>query len=102
MSITKEQVLATAALARIDLAAGFSPEEADAAVTRLAEQLDAIVAYMDILNHADTDGVEPLYAPLRHPAPPRNDEAALRRTVEEVLGNAPRRHGNFFAVPPVF
>ena len=101
MSVTKEQVLATAALARLDLARGFSPEEAEAAITRLADQMGKIVAYMDILNQADTHGVDPLYTPLRHVAQPRPDMSAARCSTEDVLANAPRRHGDFFAVPPV-
>jgi aspartyl-tRNA(Asn)/glutamyl-tRNA(Gln) amidotransferase subunit C len=96
MSVSKEQVLATAALARLDLT-----QAGGDALDRLAAQMEAIVGYMDILNQIDTSGVEPLYSPLRHPAPPRPDAAAKTRSVEEILANAPRRQGRFFAVPPV-
>jgi aspartyl-tRNA(Asn)/glutamyl-tRNA(Gln) amidotransferase subunit C len=96
MSVSKEQVLATAALARLDLT-----QAGGAALDRLAAQMEAIVGYMDILNRIDTSGVEPLYSPLRNAAPPRPDLAAKTRSVEEILANAPRRQGRFFAVPPV-
>ena len=105
MSVTKEQVLATAALARLDLtqtAEGHSsPEEAEAVLNRLASQMEAIIGYMDILDQVDTEGVEPLYSPMPEVAPPREDIAVKTRSVEEILSGAPRRQGRFFAVPPV-
>ena len=96
MPVSKEQVLATAALARLDLTRAGGAD-----LDRLAAQLEAIVGYMDILNQIDTSGVEPLYSPLRHTAPPRPDTAVKTRSAEEILANAPRRQGRFFAVPPV-
>lgn len=103
MSVTREQVLATAKLARIDLALHAEGVQADAeeTVTRLAAQMESIVGYMDILNQVDTTGVEPLYSPLECAPPPRPDKAEQRRTIDEILSNAPRRQGSFFAVPPV-
>ena len=104
MPVSKEQVLATAALCRLDLSR-FSPdatnEDAEQRLTRMAAQMDAIVGYMDILNQVDTENVEPLYSPMRDVAPPRADETCKRRTPDEILANAPRRRQNFFVVPPV-
>ena len=105
MSVSKEQVLATAALARLDLAQStkgvLSPQEAEIHVNRLAAQMESIVGYMDILEQVDTTGVEPLYFPLCEAAGPRADEAVKKRGVEEILSGAPARQGRFFAVPPV-
>ncbi len=107
MSVSKEQVLATAALARIDLAASpgedapLTPQQAEEHANRLASQLDAVVRYMDILNQVDTTGVEPLYSPMLHVAPPREDRAEQLRSTDEILANAPKKHSTFFAVPPV-
>lgn len=103
MPVSKEQVLATAALCRLDVSHVLpdAGENAEQRLTRMAAQLDAIVDYMDILNHADTENVAPLYSPMQHTAPPRTDEAHSRRTPEEVLANAPRRRQSFFVVPPV-
>ena len=105
MSVSKEQVLATAALCRLDLSVSSahadqeSPEER---VTRIASQLDAVVKYMDILNQADTSQVEPLYSPLQqYVAPPRPDVAEKLLSAEDILANAPKRQQTFFAVPPV-
>jgi aspartyl-tRNA(Asn)/glutamyl-tRNA(Gln) amidotransferase subunit C len=105
MSVTQEQVLATAALCRLDLAVSSfhaRSESEEERTARIASQLDAVVGYMDILNRVNTDAVAPLYSPLqRHVPPPRPDVAKHGLSADEVLANAPRRQQNFFAVPPV-
>ncbi|MDL2207103.1 Asp-tRNA(Asn)/Glu-tRNA(Gln) amidotransferase subunit GatC [Desulfovibrio sp. OttesenSCG-928-M16] len=102
MPVSKEQVLATAHLCRLDLSlaasGGESPEER---LERFATQMNSIIGYMDILAQVDTDDVEPLYSPLGQPEPPRADIAEQRLTVEDILANAPKRKQNFFVVPPV-
>lgn len=103
MPVSKEQVLATAALSRLDLSVSSSQrqESPDERIGRIAAQLDAVVGYMDILNQVNTDDVEPLYSPIRHTAPPREDRAEKRLETEAVLANAPKRQQHFFAVPPI-
>lgn len=105
MPVSKEQVLATARLCRLDVSVGSAhaaaDEDAETRVTRVAAELDAILGYMDILDQVDTHDVEPLYSPMQHTAPPRPDRAEQRREAGEILANAPKRQGNFFAVPPV-
>ena len=104
MPVTKEQVLATAALCRLDLSVSSAharQENSEERAQRIASQLDAIVGYMDILNQVDTENVEPLYEPLQHIAPPRQDKVEQRLTPDEILANAPKRQQNFFVVPPV-
>ncbi|MDR2488493.1 MAG: Asp-tRNA(Asn)/Glu-tRNA(Gln) amidotransferase subunit GatC [Desulfovibrio sp.] len=105
MPVSKEQVLATAALCRLDLSVSSAharPENPEERTARIASQLDAVVGYMDILNRVDTSQVEPLYSPLRqHVAPPRPDVVEKRLSAEEVTANAPMRQQCFFAVPPV-
>lgn len=104
MSVSKEQVLATAALCRLDLSVSSAharDESPDERASRIASQLDAVVGYMDILNQADTENVEPLYSPMQHIAPPRKDVVEQRLGVEEILANAPKRQQRFFAVPPI-
>ena len=99
MPITREQVLATAALCRIDLSVGL--DSAEERIARITTQLDAVVGHLDILHQVDTDGVEPLYSPFEHSAPLRKDVVEKRLTSDEVLTNAPKRQQNFFVVPPV-
>ena len=104
MPVTKKQVLETAALCRLDLSTTGSDaqaESSDSRVERIASQLDAVVGYMDILDQADTENIEPLYSPLEHIAPPRKDRVEQRCTVNDILANAPSRQQNFFVVPPV-
>jgi len=104
MPVTKEQVLATAALCRIDFSVSsenVGSESAEERVARIAAQLDAIVGYMDILNQVNTEGVEPLYSSLEHVAPLRKDVAEKHLTADEILANAPQRQQTFFVVPPV-
>ena len=108
MPITREQILAAAALCRIDLAvSSFVPpenagrESAEEHVARITAQLDAVVGYLDILHQVNTEGVEPLYFPLEHSAPPRKDVVKKHLTADEILANAPKRQQTFFVVPPV-
>ncbi|MDR0826801.1 MAG: Asp-tRNA(Asn)/Glu-tRNA(Gln) amidotransferase subunit GatC [Desulfovibrio sp.] len=101
MPVSKEQVLATAVLCRLDLASDVAGEDADKRVERLAAQLDAVIGYMDILNKLDTENIEPLYSTLQNPAPPRADVAEKKRVADEILANAPERRQDFFVVPPV-
>lgn len=99
---SKERALRIAKLSRLDLGAGFAPEEAESKVATFARQFDAIVALMDTLSAVDTEGVEPLYWPLAAPAaPPREDAAFRHNTREELLRNAPEQDGQFFIVPKI-
>jgi len=88
-----DQVRKVARLARLDL------PDADLAV--LAQQLTAILGYMDQLKELDTENVEPLAHPLPVQNVFRSDELRPSLPVEEALQNAPARSGDFFAVPAV-
>ena len=66
-----------------------------------ARQLGDILRYMDVLAQVDTAEVEPLYSPAQHPAAGREDQAANRRTRQEVLANAPEQDGEYFIVPRI-
>ncbi|HVK07720.1 MAG TPA: Asp-tRNA(Asn)/Glu-tRNA(Gln) amidotransferase subunit GatC [Gemmataceae bacterium] len=88
-----EQVRKVARLARLELA--------DADLPTMAQQLTAILGYVEKLNELDTEGVEPM----AHPLPVQNvfraDELKPSLPVDEALRNAPARSGDFFAVPAV-
>ena len=88
-----DQVQKVAKLARLDL------PDADLAV--LAQQLTALLGYMDQLQELNTEGVEPL----AHPLPVQNvfrpDELRPSLPVDAALRNAPARSGDFFAVPAI-
>ena len=93
MSISQEEVSRIAHLARLEI------EGAD--LQRFAGQLTDILQYMEILNEVDTSQVEPLYSPVEHETPYREDEVRQEFNREEVLRNAPRTDGEYFLVPKV-
>lgn len=89
-----EQVRKVARLARLELS------EAD--LSTMAEQLTAILHYVDQLAELNTEGVEPLAHPLPVQNVFRSDDLSPSLPVDEALRNAPQRIGDFFGVPAVF
>lgn len=101
MAVSKETVLHTSRLARLDLSAGYGGAEAEARIETFARQMDQIVAYMDILDEADTTGVEPMFSPMSRTAPPAEDVAEALYSRDEVLAGAPEQEDGLFIVPRV-
>ena len=101
MAVSKQTVLHVSNLARLNLSAGSEGAEAEARIEQFARQMDDIVEYMDILQQADTDGVEPMFSPMSLTSPLRPDEARQEYTREQVLENAPEQENGFFVVPRV-
>lgn len=91
MKITEEMVDYVSALARLKL-----PEEEKAS---MAAELEQILAYMDVLNQLDTDGVEPMshVFPVKNVLRPDEVEPSLDRAA--LLLNAPVPDGEAFLVP---
>jgi len=93
MSITREEVLHVARLARLSL-----PEaEAD----RLREQLSAILDYVKQLDRLDTRDVVPTSHAVETGTPFRNDVVEPFGDTEALLANAPDRHNDCFRVPRI-
>jgi aspartyl-tRNA(Asn)/glutamyl-tRNA(Gln) amidotransferase subunit C len=92
MAITKDEVLHVGKLARLELA--------DDEVERFTEQLSAILEAVDKVSELDLADVEPTAHPLEVVNVWAADEPAPSLPVEEALGNAPDREGDFFKVPP--
>lgn len=101
MSVSKERVLYTSRLARLNLTEGLEGAAAEAKLEEFALRMDEIVGYMDILQEADTAGVEPMFSPMCLTAPPREDEVKLEFDRAEVMANAPEQSDGFFVVPRV-
>jgi aspartyl-tRNA(Asn)/glutamyl-tRNA(Gln) amidotransferase subunit C len=95
--LTPDQVRQIAHLARLELS--------DAELAVLAPQLGAIVEYVDLLQQAPTEGVEPLAHALPVDNVFRDDEPAPSLPVDEALANAPARKKvegqTYYAVPAV-
>jgi aspartyl-tRNA(Asn)/glutamyl-tRNA(Gln) amidotransferase subunit C len=92
MSITREQVLHVARLARLEL----GEEEAD----RLTEELGAILDAVSKVAELDLEDVPPTSHPLDLVNVWAEDEPHQPLDVEDALANAPAREGALFRVPP--
>ena len=93
MSLDRKDVQRIADLARIRM----EPEQLDTMVG----ELNAILSWIEQLNEVDTDGIEPLTSVTGHALPLRPDTADLAVGPDTVLGNAPDRAADFYAVPKV-
>lgn len=92
-SLTQEQVQQVAKLARLNCT--------DEEITRLTNQLSAILEYIAQLEELDTSDVEPLAHCLPIHNIFREDVPQPSLNNEQALANAPQRDGPFFAVPKV-
>lgn len=93
MSVTKEDVLYVANLARLRL----SDEETQ----MLMRDMNQILGYMELLNKVDTSNVEPLEHVIEISPRLRKDEAYEPLNHEMVLKNAPDANADYFRVPKV-
>ena len=93
MAIDKATVLRIAKLARIEVA--------DDATGGLADELNAIMAWVEQLSEVDTDGVEPMTSVVAVTLPLRADVAGTAVPREDLLADAPNAEGGFFVVPKV-
>jgi aspartyl-tRNA(Asn)/glutamyl-tRNA(Gln) amidotransferase subunit C len=91
--ITPEEVRETAVLARLELG--------DEETARLARELGAILAYMELLGQLDVSGVEPTTHAVPLDCPLAEDTPGPHLTNDEALSDAPRREGPFFEVPKI-
>lgn len=92
-TITREQVLHVAKLARLTL----TPEEID----RTQTQLTAILGYVDAISGLDVSGVEPYFRAFAPEGALRTDEATPSLSREVALSQAPASAEGGFAVPKV-
>jgi aspartyl-tRNA(Asn)/glutamyl-tRNA(Gln) amidotransferase subunit C len=91
MSISRDQVLHVARLARLEL----SDEE----VVRFQEQLSAILEAVGKVSELDLSGVEPTAHPLDLANVWAEDEPRPSLSADEALANAPDREADLFRVP---
>jgi aspartyl-tRNA(Asn)/glutamyl-tRNA(Gln) amidotransferase subunit C len=93
VKLSRKEVEHVAMLARLAL----TGEEID----RFGAQLGSILAYAKKINSINTDGVEPTYHVLPIKNVWRKDERRPPLAQDDILGNAPRREGNYFRVPRI-
>lgn len=90
MSLTRDEVLHIARLARLGLT--------DADVTKFQGQLSQILEQFDVLRALDTDDVPPTAYTLALENVTREDVQQPSLPVEVALANAPLREGGFLRV----
>ncbi len=73
----------------------------DEELDKFGRQLNDILQYINKLNEVDTGDTVPTSHVLDIKNVYREDAAAKSLPIEEVLGNAPAKEGNFFKVPKV-
>ena len=93
MSIDVKTAARVAHLARIRVE--------DEALPKLADELSAILGFMEQLNEVDVDGVEPMTSVTPMNAPQREDVVNDGGIQERILANAPDAREGFFSVPKV-
>lgn len=93
MSVSKKDVLYVADLAKLQLS--------ELEVDQLANDMNKILGYMELLNQVDTSQVEPLEHVLDLSAPLREDKAEAPLDHEKALKNAPDADTDYFKVPKV-
>lgn len=93
MSISVDQVIKVAELARLDL-----PE---AKTGQFLAQFNDILGYIRTLDQVQADGVEPLYSPVTHSTVFREDVVRSEFARDALLANAPESDGRFFVVPRI-
>ena len=91
--LTAENMEHLAQLARL------SPDTAT--LNQFSTQCADILSYMDILAEVDTAAVEPLYSPVSHATPYREDIPVQKNLHKAVLANAPEADEHFFIVPRI-
>ena len=90
MSLTRDEVLHIARLARLGLT--------DADVARFQEQLSNILEQFETLRAIETDDIPPTAYTLNLENVTREDAQWPSLPVEIALANAPQREGNFIRV----
>ncbi|MFO7965768.1 MAG: Asp-tRNA(Asn)/Glu-tRNA(Gln) amidotransferase subunit GatC [Desulfobacterales bacterium] len=93
MKITKEEVVHVAKLARLDI-------EEDL-IDKFAAQIGSILAYIDVLNTVDTEGVTPTSHAIFLNNAFREDDPGNHLQRDAALANAPEKEDGWFLVPKV-
>jgi aspartyl-tRNA(Asn)/glutamyl-tRNA(Gln) amidotransferase subunit C len=93
MKISLADVEHVARLARLELSA--------AEKERMRRELDGILSYIDKLRAVDTSGVEPTSHAVPVTNVMRDDTERPSLPPEDMLANAPDRHGELFRVPRI-
>ena len=93
MYIDKDKIKHTAKLARISLD--------EKKINNLSKDLSNIFKFIEKLNKANTENIEPLSSILDHSLRSREDKVNDGNIRDQILENAPNKNEDFFIVPKV-
>jgi aspartyl-tRNA(Asn)/glutamyl-tRNA(Gln) amidotransferase subunit C len=93
MKLTRHEVESIAHLARLDIS--------EAEIPAYVENLSRIIDFVNQLERADTEGVEPMAHPLNMTQPLREDEVTEADRRELYQQNAPAVESGLYLVPRV-
>ena len=93
MAIDKATVLRIAKLARIDIT--------NDNISDLADELNVIMAWVELLSEVDTEGVKPMTSVVEVTLPQRPDQSGEVVSRDDLLANAPHVENGYFTVPKV-
>lgn len=93
MNLSRDDVRKVADLARLKLS--------DGELDSLANDLRAIVGYVEILNEVDTTGITPMVHAVELQNVLRPDVRIESLPRDAALSNAPKTDGEHFLVPPI-
>lgn len=91
--ITKNDVVKVAMLSKLRL----SEEE----VEKFRGQLDKIISVIEDLREVNTDGVAPLFSPIKGEAPLREDRVESSNIREQIVNSSPCAQQGRVVVPQV-
>jgi len=93
VALDRKEVQDIALLARLHLD--------DAELTTMQEQLGAILEHFTVLAGVDTTDIAPMTHAVPLDLPMRSDDVMPSLSVDDALGGAPKRDGDFIAVPAI-
>ena len=68
---------------------------------KITQDLENIIKFVDQLESANTQNIEPLASPLEKTAKTRNDEVTAKNLKETFLERSPKSNDDYFLVPRV-
>ncbi len=71
----------------------------EARLPHLADEMNAILAWIEQLQEVDIDGVEPMTSAVEMAAPMREDAITDGNIRDKILANAPKAEAGYFVVP---
>ena len=69
--------------------------------SKMAKELEEIVAFVDMLNELETDDIDASFSVLGNSTPLREDEPQKKEIIKDILSHAPKAKDGYFIVPQI-